>query len=199
MPADGRELLSSNSLFSHPRASIVVVALAALLFAWNIGGYDVWAPDEPYFAEGAREMIADGQGLVPHINGRVSTDKPALFFWLIALISWPLGTVTAATARLPSILAALGTILLTMRLARRYVGADGAPIAGIVLATAYMFWDKARSSQIDGRRAGLLFWAAMVMAVLAKGPVGLLLPLGIALTTRLSRMDLAVYRVTPEH
>ena len=67
-----------------------------------------------------------------------------------------------------------------------------------------MFWDKARWSQIDsllcfliwvalsafeafrsgdadGRRAGMLFWIAAALAVLAKGPVGFMLPLGIAL------------------
>ena len=37
-----------------------VVALAAVLFLCNLQGYDLWAPDEPYFAEGAREMIDSG-------------------------------------------------------------------------------------------------------------------------------------------
>jgi len=79
-------------------------------------------------------------------------------------------------------------------------------LAAFILATSYLFWDKARSVQIDavmccliwvalsafetwragdldGRRAGWIFWVAGALAVLAKGPVGLLLPLGIALVT----------------
>lgn len=188
-----------------------VAALAALLFGWNLGGHDLWAPDEPYFAEGAREMVADGEWVVPHVNGVVTTDKPPLFFWTIALLSLPAGEVTPWTARLPSALAALGTLLLVLRLGRRLgagAGAGGgrtAALAGLVLATTLMFWEKARWAQIDallccliwvalsafeawrageagGRRAGLLFWLAAALAVLAKGPVGLLLPLGIALT-----------------
>ncbi|RMH15094.1 MAG: glycosyltransferase family 39 protein [Acidobacteria bacterium] len=186
-----------------PRA----VLLFALLFCgWNLWGYDLWAPDEPYFGEGAREMIADGRWLVPHVNGEVTTDKPPLFFWTIALFSLPLGQVTSLTARLPSLLAALFTLWLTMRLGARFAGRRTGALAGYLLATTYIFWDKARSAQIDslltclilvalyafvrfrageleGRRAGLIFWGAAALAVLAKGPVGLLLPLGIALLT----------------
>lgn len=184
-----------------------VLVLAALLFLWNLGGHDLWAPDEPYFGEGAREMVVDGHWLVPHVNGVVTTDKPPLFFWTIAALSLPGGEVTPWTARLPSALAALATLLLVIRLARRVGGAERprlAWLAPLTLATTLMFWEKARWAQIDallclliwvalsafeawragdadGRRAGLLFWLAAALAVLAKGPVGLLLPLGIAL------------------
>ncbi len=95
---------------------------------------------------------------------------------------------------------------MTLRLGRRWSSEKTAVLAAFVLATTYMFWDKARTAQIDallcfliwvalsafeswraGRprrtQAGLIFWAASALAVLAKGPVGLLLPLGIALVT----------------
>jgi len=184
------------------KPSRAILLLAALLFICNIWGYDLWAPDEPFFGEGAREMVVDGQWLVTHVNGKVNTHKPPFFFWLIAILSLPFGRVLSLTARLPSALASLGTVAMTLRLGRRRT----AVLAAFVLATSYMFWDKARSVQIDavmccliwvalsafafwragdldGRRAGLVFWAAGALAVLAKGPVGLLLPLGIALVT----------------
>src|SRR6185436_3260732 len=161
---------------------------------WGVWSYDLWAPDEPYFGEGAREMVVDGRWAVPHVNGEVTTDKPPLFFWLIAFFSLPFGKVSSLTARLPSILASLGTIWLTMRLACRFAGARAGPLAGVVLMTTYLFWDKARTAQIDallcllilaalsafesfragessGPRAGLAFWLASALAVLAKGPV----------------------------
>ena len=95
---------------------------------------------------------------------------------------------------------------MTLRLGRRGSSERTAVLAAFILATSYLFWDKARSVQIDavmccliwialsafeawragdldGSRAGLIFWAAGACAVLAKGPVGLLLPLGIALVT----------------
>jgi 4-amino-4-deoxy-L-arabinose transferase-like glycosyltransferase len=183
-----------------------VLALACFLFLWNLWGYDLAAPDEPYFAEGAREMLAEGRWRVPHVNGEVTTDKPPLVFWLIALFSLPEGSVTSLSARLPSALAACGSVILTMRLGRRHLGPAGASLAGLILCTSYLFWDKARSAQIDsllcflvlcalgafdkfrsgegsGVKLGLMFWAASALAVVAKGPVGFLLPLGIALAT----------------
>ena len=188
------------------RPARAVLLIAALLFLCNIWGYDLWAPDEPFFGEGAREMVVDGQWVVTHVNGKVNTHKPPFFFWLIALLSLPFGKVTSLTARLPSALASLGTVAMVLRLGRRGSSERTAVLAVFILATSYLFWDKARSVQIDavlccliwislsafeawragdldGRRAGWIFWASAACAVLAKGPVGLLLPLGIALAT----------------
>jgi len=194
------------------RLRLAVLLGVAVLFFWQLGGRDLWAPDEPYFAEGAREMVVDGHWAVPHVNGVITTDKPPLFFWLIALFSLPLGAVTSWTARLPSALAGLATVALTMRLGSRWYGRRTAALAGVLLSTTFMFWQKARWSQTDallccwiwialsafeafrsgssdGRRAGLLFWLAVALAVLTKGPVGLLLPLGIAFTVLLWDRD----------
>ena len=114
-------------------------------------------------------------------------------------------------------LAAFGTLALTMSYARRVASAKTAVLAGFVLVTTYMFWEKARWAQIDallccliwvsltaflryrlgdwdGRRAGLVFWGAAGLAVLAKGPVGLLLPLGIALVTLATDRNLGSWR-----
>jgi len=189
------------------RGELAVLLVAAMMTLWNLWATDLWSPDEPYFGEGAREMVVDGQWLVPHVGGVVTTDKPPLFFWLIALLSLPAGVVSSLTARLPSALAALVAVALTMRLARQ--GGSGertSLLAGLMLATTLLFVRQARAAQIDallttlvlvalaafaawragradGRRAGWLFWSAAALAVLAKGPVGLLLPLGIALVT----------------
>jgi hypothetical protein len=104
------------------------------------------------------------------------------------------------------VLASLGSLLLVSWLAKMAWGEKAAPRAAVVLATCYLFWDKARTAQADallcffvlaaitsfaswragllgGRSAGLLFWLAAAAAVLTKGPVGLILPVGVALGT----------------
>lgn len=200
-----------------PGNRFAIILAITVLLAWGLGGHDLWAPDEPYFAEGAREMIADGQWAVPHVNGVITTDKPPLFFWLIAVFSLPGGEVTPFTARLPSLIAALLCIAITIRLGARFSVERTAFLAAVVLATAQLFWDKARTAQIDsllccliwvslaafalwragdvnGRRAGLVFWSAAALATLAKGPVGFLLPLGIALITLVLDRGLARWR-----
>src|SRR5262245_49333405 len=131
------------------KSTRIILIAAALLSVWGVWTYDLWAPDEPYFGEGAREMIADGHWAVPHVNGEVTTDKPPLLFWLIALVSLPLGKVVSLTARVPSLLASLGTVWLTIRMGRRQGGDAVGALAGIVLMTTYLFWDKARTAQID--------------------------------------------------
>lgn len=199
------------------RGRIAVLLLALVLFGFNIWAYDLWAPDEPFFGEGAREMLADGQWLVVHVNGQVNLHKPPLFFWMVALLSAPFGEVSSWAARLPSVLAGLGSVALVMRLARRAAGERTALLAGVVFATAWLPWDKARSCQIDallcffvlaalavfdawragtleGRRAGIAFWALGGLATLAKGPVGILLPVGIALVTLAVQRDLRAWR-----
>lgn len=199
------------------RAERGVLLLAAVLFLWFLWGHDFWAPDEPTYAEVAREMLVDGHWLVPHLNGLVYTHKPPLFFWLIALFSAPFGTIPPFVARLPSALAALGTLMIVMRLSRRWYGAHASAVAGLVLATSVMFWDKARWVQIDsllcfliwsalwafvafregkvdGFRAGLLFWTASALAVLAKGPIGLVLPLAICLITLTWERNLSMWK-----
>jgi len=143
------------------KPSRAILLLAALLFICNIWGYDLWAPDEPFFGEGAREMVVDGQWLVTHVNGKVNTHKPPFFFWLIAILSLPFGRVLSLTARLPSALASLGTVAMTLRLGRRMSSERTAVLAAFVLATSYMFWDKARSVQIDAVMCCLI-WVAPV-------------------------------------
>jgi len=190
------------------KASRAVLVLAAVLFICNIWGYDLWAPDEPFYGEGAREMIADGQWLVSHVNGEFDDDKPPAYFWLIALLSLPFAEVSSFTARLPSVLAAFGTVALTLRFGLRWSSERTAVLAAFILATSYMFWDKARSVQpdmvlcfliwvalaafetwragdVDGRRAGIVFWFALGLSVLVKWPVGLAIAGAIGVSTLL--------------
>ena len=184
----------------------LVLAFAAVMYFTMLGGHDLWAPDEPRYGEVAREMLIDGSWIVPKLNDEVYDHKPPLLFWLIALASLPVGAITEFTARLPSVISALITVWLTISLGRRFFGEPTGLLAGLILCTSVMFWDKARWVQIDallccliwsalvlfvrfragelsGRLAGRLFWLFLALAALAKGPVGFLLPLLVALIT----------------
>ncbi|HEO70026.1 MAG TPA: glycosyltransferase family 39 protein, partial [Candidatus Hydrogenedentes bacterium] len=180
----------------------VLLSVAALLLVTNIDGYDLWPPDEPRFAEVAREMIQSGDFLVPRVNGEPYLEKPPLLFWAIAAASAPFGEVTSVSARLPSIIAALIALLCTYRLASRLMGARVGLWSAIVLMTNVRFAWQGRMGQIDmlltaclsaaflafwrwhetpRRRWLFTFYAAIAMAVYAKGPVGILLPLMLAI------------------
>ncbi len=181
------------------RRDLLLVALAgALLYLPALGARDLWNPDEARYAQVAREMRERGEWLVPHLNGAVYGEKPPLFFWLIGAAAVPLGGVDETAARLPSALAAIGTLLLTFAMARRLFGRRAAWLAAAAFGTCASTLWQARFGQIDmvltflvtlalwcwltgwlSSRLWLywLFFAVTGVATVAKGPAGMLPPL----------------------
>lgn len=195
--------MSKHEPSHSTRIVTIVLIAAAILFASNIGGYDLWAPDEPRFGEVAREMMITGDYLSPHVNGLPYYEKPPLLFWLMAAVSAPFGDIDAFTARIPSVAAALVTMLCTYLLAARLFSPRIGMWAMIILATGARFWWQARTAQIDmvltacltvsllffwhwheSRCAKwlILFYAGIAAGVYAKGPPALVFPLLLVFT-----------------
>lgn len=188
-------------LWSHPGGAFAIL-FAAALFYW--GGEslcrELWAPDEARFAYVSQEMREDGHWLVPHRNGEYYAHKPPLMFWMIngAATVFAGGEINAFTARFPSLLgavAALWSVVMLMRIWGR--GRDDAA-AALLCAATYLFAKQGGWGQIDMLLCGLemlallaLFsqdakpsfakalaaYLCMGLAILAKGPVGFLVPL----------------------
>jgi 4-amino-4-deoxy-L-arabinose transferase-like glycosyltransferase len=193
----------------------LLAAFSAALFTVGLGGTDLWAPDEPTYGEVARGMVQDGHWVLPHVRGEVYTDKPPLFFWLIAIVSLPFGEVSSWTARLPSALAGIASVLLTYSIGRRLLSRRSALAGTVIFVSSFMVFDKARGAQIDMLLCALIlgalicwirassgqgrvwawgFWIFCALAVLAKGPVGLILPLGSGLLFLLARGEIGSLR-----
>jgi 4-amino-4-deoxy-L-arabinose transferase-like glycosyltransferase len=180
------------------RDLLLLAVLGALLFLPGLGWHDVWNPDEARYAEVAREMPLLGHWAVPHLNGQVYSQKPPLLFWSIAIFGRLTGGLDATAARLPSALAAIGSLLLVYATGERFFGRRAAWIAAAAFATCFKVIWQGRFGQIDmlltglvtlgvwfwvrgytERRPGLysFFFLSAGLATLAKGPVGLLPPL----------------------
>jgi 4-amino-4-deoxy-L-arabinose transferase-like glycosyltransferase len=80
---------------------LLLVLLGLAIFLPGIGSRDLWNPDEPRYAEVAREMRARGDWFVPHLNGRIYSEKPPLHFWAIAAASTLTGGVTRSRPDFP--------------------------------------------------------------------------------------------------
>ncbi|MCF6286049.1 MAG: glycosyltransferase family 39 protein, partial [Candidatus Hydrogenedentes bacterium] len=179
------------------RVFYALLLLALVVFGANIGGYDLWPPDEPRFTEVAREMVESGDYLVPRVNGEVYQEKPPLLFWLIALSSTPFGDVNEWAARIPSVLCAVYVVALTFALASRLFTTQVALWSALILMSCFQFWWQARRGQIDMvLTAGMMttlyaFWrwdderhkkwrflayAGIAAGLLAKGPPALVFP-----------------------
>jgi len=139
---------------------LVVLALWALvLFGTNIWGYDLWSPDEPRYAEVAREMQITGNYIVPHVNGKPYLEKPPLLMWLMVACSYPFGDITELSARLPSVISGVIAVLLTYLLANKIAGREVAWLSALVFMTMQRVWWQSRFGQIDMLLTTLLLGA----------------------------------------
>jgi 4-amino-4-deoxy-L-arabinose transferase-like glycosyltransferase len=125
-----------------------LLVLGLLLMATGLGFRDPWPPDEPRFALVAQDMLRSGDWLIPRVGGDLYADKPPVFFWLIAVATSLTGSLRVGFL-MPSLLAGLGTVLLTYDLVRRARGREAGFAAGFVLLLTFQFVWQARQAQID--------------------------------------------------
>jgi 4-amino-4-deoxy-L-arabinose transferase len=178
-----------------------LLGLSVLTFLVGAGRPAIQDADEAFYAESGREMVASGDWITPHFNGEPRTNKPILFYWLVALDDKVAG-VTETSARFWSAMAGVGLALLTGALARRWFGPGPDLIAGGIVATSLGLTRLARSALPDvplaffvtiaiwaatevfgpdaapAARRRWLWLAAIAIALgfLTKGPVAIALP-----------------------
>ncbi len=209
-----------SNLYSQERVHIfLLLGFCFILYFLNLGQWDLWNPDEPRYAQVAREMVNQGDWILMHFNGNVYADKPPFFFWLIGLSSYLWQGFTSYSARFPSALFGTLTVILTFFIGKILYSSRTGFFSGLILATCYQFAYLATRANIDAtltffttaslfcfilwvqegkgetqqhRRRGLIiygFYIGMAFATLAKGPVGFLLPLFISLVYLLIQKD----------
>lgn len=185
-----------------PLALLVAVLL---LFLPPGGMRDWWYPDEPDVALPAIEMQARGDWVVPTHNGVTWLDYPPLAYWGVRVVGALSGAITPWGTRVPMALFAMALVAATLWLGHRMGQPRRGLLAGVVLVATPTVWFHATNLQADlgfamaiagglafyhagetvaGARAWWLRIAAFAcfgVAILAKGPLGVLLP-GLILT-----------------
>lgn len=90
----------------------LVVALACLwLYGAGNARYGLFDVDEGVFTQATVEMRQSGEFSMPTYNGEPRYHKPPLIYWAQSAAMSALGNDSLYAARLPSVLGALGTIL----------------------------------------------------------------------------------------
>jgi 4-amino-4-deoxy-L-arabinose transferase-like glycosyltransferase len=135
------------ALAARPR--LALLALLGLLYLPWLGAIPINGTLEGNRLQAAREMLADGDWLVPHLGGEVYLSKPPLHPWTIALFSRPFGEVNLWSGRLPSVLSALLVCLLVHGFARRELGARVALCAALGVGGALVFAEKAMRAELE--------------------------------------------------
>ena len=190
---------------SNRSISWLIAAVALLLFVPGLGAVHLFDWDEINFAEIAREMLATHHWLQPQIGYVPFYEKPPLFMWMQALSMAVFG-VGEFAARLPNALCGVATLVVLFRIGTRmrnrsfgllwtlaYIGSILPNLyfrSGIIDPWFNLFiflgflafirsTDTPASAGLSARRKNLA--AAMAglwlgLAVLTKGPVGVLIP-----------------------
>ncbi len=174
---------------------MVLVAIS-LPYCMNLGKSSIWDANEAFYAETPREMLVSGDYLAPQFNFEPRAQKPPLTYWII-LLSYKLLGVSEFAVRLPSALAAIGTLLFSYALARLLFGPRAALLSSVITGLTARIFILARRLPIDillvffltgtlfflvrgVRDNDRLSWAiAYVFAglgFLTKGPVALVIP-----------------------
>jgi 4-amino-4-deoxy-L-arabinose transferase-like glycosyltransferase len=180
-------------------AVLSLICLCLPLFFLFLGSWGWFDPDEGRYAEIPREMLATGNWITPHLNFVAYFEKPPFFYWSVALFFRAFG-LSEWTGRLVPALAATLGVLLTYMLGRRMFNARAGFLSAVVLATSLLYAFLARELLIDMLFSVLLFaalalwwmghsetnakrqaayflgfWSTLALAMLAKGPVAVLL------------------------
>ncbi len=195
---------TSDSLSSaQPWSSKQNLIAWAVLITASLGvllpnlSYPLIEPDETRYAQIAIEMNASQDWITPTLDGEPYLDKPPLMYWLTA-VSFKLFGTQETAARLPSMLAALFTIVITFALGSRVVSKRAAWLGALLLVLCGGFVLAGRFLILDGLltlfttlclfsgyiavREQQHRWAwwmlsgvACAMGVLTKGPIALVL------------------------
>ncbi len=174
---------------------LLIFAFSYLLLFHNLGAYSLKEPDEGRYAEIPREMVTLRDYVVPHLDFVRYFEKPPLLYWVTALSYKSFG-ISEWSFRCPNALFALLTVLVTYFFVARRFTEGTAFLSSAILMSSFGFFAMAHLVTIDmlfsfllfsalmsfhefylsGRKRFLyLFFAALALAVLAKGPVAIVL------------------------
>jgi 4-amino-4-deoxy-L-arabinose transferase-like glycosyltransferase len=197
-----------------PSALWIVLPLAYLLYFYDLGATGLLGPDEPRYASIAREMARSGDWVTPRLWGQPWFEKPALLYWMTGA-AFRLGIPPDLAPRLPVALTAVAFLVFFWWILRREFGARAAWFATLILGCCGG-WLVSSQVGVPDMPMAATFSAAMLLAlpwigrrdtrhlpvaaallglaVLAKGPVALVLATPLCLRFRGAR-DLVRPRV----
>ncbi|HTO46037.1 MAG TPA: glycosyltransferase family 39 protein [Burkholderiales bacterium] len=204
------DILNSDTAATAPRATeiaerrwlLALLVIAVAVRVATLGAYVLTDNTEARYAEIARKMVETGDWITPQFHyGVPFWSKPPLAMWLTSVSYLALG-VDEFSARLPSLLACLGVLWLTYRMAAKPGGVTSGLRAALVLMTTLLFfisagavmtdpalllgttlsmagfWTAVRRPDSAARLWGYAFFVGLVISLLAKGLVGVVLTLG---------------------
>ncbi len=182
-------------MFKSPKIDLVVLLVVCFAaFWWRLGTLGLIDPDEPFYAQTAREMVQSGDWVTPQIYGEPQFEKPILYYWMVAAAFKFIGE-TEFAGRMPATVFATILTLLVWWFGSRVWNARTGFLSALVMATGLEFCVMSRLMLTDVPLAAFIagsvfcYWLAVRevehrdkwmfwhlvwagFAVLTKGPLG---------------------------
>lgn len=170
--------------------SLVIVSIVAFFsMVWGIWGVPLLDPDEPVYAETAREMIEFGDFLSPRIFNEYWYDKPPMYYWLVAVAQKIFG-FNEFSARFPASLMAAGTSVMVYIAGAKLFNERAGFWASLILTSSVQFFYMGKAAVTDTtllffmtgallsfiHKRYWLMYVCMAFATLTKGPIGIVFP-----------------------
>lgn len=203
-----RLYLQPSTLAKRVWLLLFLAVIASYFYA--LGHVPLVGPDEPRYAQVAREMYLRADLITPTLGGHTWFEKPALLYWMMMAAFGLLG-ISETAARLGPAICGLLTVLAVFWVGRRAVRASAdselcglgpwsalvaASMLGIVVFSRAASFDIVVTMTItwalscfviseletdEARRRRLLvgFYAFVGLSLLAKGLIGIVIPLGV--------------------
>lgn len=184
-------------------AGLVLLFISFWTLFFRLGSLPLSGADEPRYARIAQEMQQQGRWITPTLEGKPWLEKPPLYYWITVPIYAVFGH-SETTARLGTAALAVLTALTVFWLGSRLWSPLAGFLGAVILLTSFGLCGYGRSASMDMPLAACLtvtlsllavaaaqrdltawkLWPAYVslgLAILAKGPVALVLAAGIAI------------------
>ncbi|MBT6918736.1 MAG: glycosyltransferase family 39 protein [Planctomycetaceae bacterium] len=190
-------------IFRSPFIAILIIIISAVTTLLpGLGTAPLWDEDEPKNAACTLAMLDSGDWIVPTYNGSLRVEKPPLVNW-VQIVGISLFGRNEFGVRIGSACLTIGTCLLTWWIGRLLAGPFAGLLSGLVMSTCIWTAVGGRAATPD---ASLVFCTTMAgaiyvhaiqrssvlqitrmhaigiglacgFAILAKGPVGIVLPM----------------------
>jgi 4-amino-4-deoxy-L-arabinose transferase-like glycosyltransferase len=193
---------------NHIRAVAFLVLCGFLLFLPGFFSIPPIDRDEARFAQATKQMVESGDFVDIRFQDEVRYKKPVGIYWMQAAavetasaLGLPRAQVRIWVYRIPSLIGALGAVLLTYWAALPFVTRRGATLAALIMASsvllnvearlaktdamllltvvaamgalarAYMSWQRGDDSPRQPWSWPAIFWTALAGGILLKGPL----------------------------
>jgi 4-amino-4-deoxy-L-arabinose transferase-like glycosyltransferase len=181
------------------RVNLLLFLVVTAFYLYGLGKLPLLGPDEPRYAQVAREMFLNGDLVTPTLGGHTWFEKPSLLYWLM-IGAFKLFGVGEWPARLGPALCGILTIVAVWLVAREIdkdvlgVVVTATCLGLIVFSRAASFdvvitmtttWSLAlfvlhELSAVRNKRLLLIgFYFFVGLSLLAKGLVGIVMPFGV--------------------